>query len=93
MRFARGKWIALLDDDDEWFPEKLEKQRELGCSLGGRYAFVASRFIERTEAAERVFREECRRPARYSANIYSRGGDGSPGKVFCRPRRGLFLAI
>jgi glycosyltransferase involved in cell wall biosynthesis len=54
VRFARGKWIALLDDDDEWFPDKLERQRELGCSMGGRYAFVASRFIERTEAAERV---------------------------------------
>jgi glycosyltransferase involved in cell wall biosynthesis len=54
VRFARGKWIALLDDDDEWFPNKLERQRELGCSMMSRYAFVASRFIERTEDAERV---------------------------------------
>ena len=53
-RFARGKWIALLDDDDEWFPDKLERQWKLGRSTMGRYAFVACRFIERTEAAERV---------------------------------------
>jgi|GEM_PF-362077 len=25
---AKGKWIALLDDDDEWVPEKIEKQYE-----------------------------------------------------------------
>ena len=54
VRFARGKWIALLDDDDEWFPDKLNKQWELGSSMTSHYAFVASRFIERTEAAERV---------------------------------------
>lgn len=54
VRFARGRWITLLDDDDEWFPDKLEKQWKIASSLTGRYLFVASRFIERTEGAERV---------------------------------------
>ncbi len=26
VRAARGRWIAFLDDDDEWLPHKLERQ-------------------------------------------------------------------
>jgi glycosyltransferase involved in cell wall biosynthesis len=29
IRFATGDWIALLDSDDRWLPDKLERQQEL----------------------------------------------------------------
>jgi glycosyltransferase involved in cell wall biosynthesis len=43
IRSARGPYLALLDDDDEWLPEKLRLQLELfsrcpenvGCVYGG----------------------------------------------------------
>jgi glycosyltransferase involved in cell wall biosynthesis len=54
VRYSRGKWIAFLDDDDEWRPEKLSKQWIAGASIAGNYTLVACQFLERAEDAERV---------------------------------------
>ncbi len=53
VRYSRSKWIALLDDDDEWFPGKLAAQWNAGESMAGRHSIVGTRFLERTECAER----------------------------------------
>jgi len=48
VREAKGTWIAFLDDDDQWLPQKLERQLELATSSIYEFPVVASRFISRT---------------------------------------------
>jgi glycosyltransferase involved in cell wall biosynthesis len=54
IRRARGRWVALLDDDDEWLPEKLELQVAAAEKMKGEYIFVPCKFIEKTLTLERV---------------------------------------
>lgn len=46
VRAARGCWIALLDDDDQWFPEKLATQMAV-VDMSARYFLVTCRRLER----------------------------------------------
>jgi glycosyltransferase involved in cell wall biosynthesis len=47
VREARGSWIALLDDDDEWFPEKLAKQMATVANETAPHRLVTCRRLER----------------------------------------------
>ena len=47
VREAIGTWIALLDDDDEWFPEKLEKQMAMVENLSAPHCLITCRRLER----------------------------------------------
>ena len=52
---AQGDWIALLDDDDEWLPEKtkLQMERALGSDL--RYPIVSCQFFSRASTYELIW--------------------------------------
>ena len=42
---AKGDWIAFLDDDDEWLPEKIEKQLSFGLQRGEVLVSCLSRIV------------------------------------------------
>ena len=76
-RAARGHWTAMLDDDDEWLPGKLEVQLKLAHSARAATPTVASRLINRTPRAESVM------PRRLPE-------DDEPVCEYLTVRRGLF---
>ena len=47
LRRAKGRWIAFLDSDDLWRPEKLEKQ--IRFMVENNYAFTYHEYTEMTE--------------------------------------------
>jgi len=47
VREAQGRWIALLDDDDQWMPEKLAKQMATMAHTDARHCLVTCRRLER----------------------------------------------
>lgn len=46
-RTAQGEWVALLDDDDEWLPERLEKQLAVAARSSKPVTMVAGQFLDR----------------------------------------------
>jgi hypothetical protein len=47
VRAARGRWVAFLDDDDEWSPEKLALQLEVAEASPAAHPIVACRLAVR----------------------------------------------
>lgn len=41
LRAAKGEFIAYLDDDDEWLPEKISKQMGVMCSTNAKLVYCS----------------------------------------------------
>lgn len=52
---AGGDWIALLDDDDEWLPEKTSIQMARATSSTYRYPIVSSRYINQSSTYQLIW--------------------------------------
>jgi glycosyltransferase involved in cell wall biosynthesis len=55
IALARGEWTALLDDDDEWLPQKLERQLRAAETCVASNPVVACRFLARSENHDAVW--------------------------------------
>ena len=55
LRKAHADWIAFLDDDDEWLPNKLERQLACARSAPATFPVVCSAYIGRSSAGDAPF--------------------------------------
>ena len=76
-RAATADWTALLDDDDEWLPEKLETQLALARQAATDTPILATCLLVRTPRAEFVLPRRLPEP-------------GEPLSEYLTMRRGLF---
>lgn len=54
VRAARGEWIAFLDDDDEWLPDKIERQMKAVAATREWFPVISCRLIAQSPVASRV---------------------------------------
>lgn len=49
---AKAEWIALLDDDDEWLPTKLDYQLEIAKKSQSKFPIISCFYTVRTEKGD-----------------------------------------
>lgn len=56
IKSSKGEFVAFLDDDDQWLPQKIEKQIDLFQKLGDSYGIIGSywKIINEFDNTERI---------------------------------------
>lgn len=55
VRQGKGEFVALLDDDDEWAPNKLERQLELAQASSALFPVITTRLIARRPDGDEIW--------------------------------------
>ncbi len=82
---AQGEWIAYLDDDAEWLPEKLERQLAEAEAIGEDDVLIVCKYIERSPSGERIWPETLPTTAdrnRFSEYMFLHRGQLLPSTYF-----------
>lgn len=98
IQMARGRWIAMLDDDDTWLPQKLERQLAVVGALSCPLPIVACQAIQRMPGADILLPRRPMRPGEHFSeyNLIRSGltyGDGHIQTSTLLAPRELFLQI
>ncbi|MGA8531475.1 MAG: glycosyltransferase [Acidobacteriaceae bacterium] len=98
VRVARGEWIAFLDDDDEWMPEKIERQLRAAAAMPEWFPVVSCRVIAQSATVSRVLPPRTwKGPQPVADYLFCREGFRDPGglmqsSTLLAPRE-LLLAV
>lgn len=82
VRAARSEWIAFLDDDDEWLPEKIDRQMRTARAMPDWFPVVSCRLIAQSPATSRVLPlRPYEQPQPIADFLFCRNGLRDPGGV------------
>lgn len=98
VRAACGFWIAFLDDDDTWLPQKIERQMRAVRQMSDWFPVLSCRLVAQSPNFSRILPPRLYQPSQPVADyLFCRSGFADPGGLMQTSTllapRDLLLAI